>query len=196
MPEINRFALRNHWFSSIRYVPLLAKWRHHKLSVSLRCIYLSLVYIPIVWLHWLSCITHPCSSGLAILRNCGGLRYILNKNVISISYDELDDLIHILTIDWCNLGVKNIRRWTQFCYPTKKKNGDDVTAFSADNLMTSRFASNLVVESTFLYSIHPGCNHVVQCYWRTTIGLFLFNNSGKLKFWIKNVFSENAKILI
>ena len=46
LPKLVRFALPSHLFSSLSYVPLIAKWCHHELSFSLRwaCIYLSLVY--------------------------------------------------------------------------------------------------------------------------------------------------------
>ena len=46
--ELISFALLIHWFYSISYVPLLAMWRHHKLSFYLRraCICLSWVYVP------------------------------------------------------------------------------------------------------------------------------------------------------
>ena len=47
LTELTISALPKHWFSSISYEPLFAKWRHHELSFSLRwtCIYFSLVYI-------------------------------------------------------------------------------------------------------------------------------------------------------
>ena len=47
LTELIRFALPNQWFSSISFVPLLAKGRHHELSFSLlwAYTYLSLVYI-------------------------------------------------------------------------------------------------------------------------------------------------------
>ena len=50
-PDLIRSTLPIYWFSSIPYVPLLAKWRHHELSYYLlwACIYLSLVYVPWLW---------------------------------------------------------------------------------------------------------------------------------------------------
>ena len=43
----------------------------------------------------------------------------------------------------CRKGVQNIRRWTQFCDPTKKKKGDDITGGWQNTSVENRIVSLL-----------------------------------------------------
>ena len=49
LTELIRFALPNQWLSSIPYVPLHDKWRHHEISF----FELSLHLLPLVYILWM-----------------------------------------------------------------------------------------------------------------------------------------------
>ena len=68
LPKLIRFALPNHWFLSVSYLPLLAKWHHQELSY----VFFSLrVHLPLLRLCTLT------ENNISAKQFCFGLNFNL-----------------------------------------------------------------------------------------------------------------------